>query len=69
MPEAGRESGDQARWSDLIVRQGMAEMMVTVQSKNWPAISFLQRNGFRFCGYNERFYRNQDIALYFVCGL
>jgi hypothetical protein len=28
----------------------------------------LQRNGFMFCGYNERFYRNQDIGLYFVRG-
>ncbi len=50
-------------------RQGMSQAMVTVQSKNWPAINFLQRNGYRFCGYNERYYRNQDIALYFVCGL
>ncbi len=50
-------------------RQGMSQAMVTVQSKNWPAISFLQRNGYGFCGYNERYYRNQDIALYFVCGL
>jgi ribosomal protein S18 acetylase RimI-like enzyme len=48
---------------------GMVKIMAAVQSKNHPAISFLQRNGFTFCGYNERYYRNQDIALYFVCGL
>ncbi len=44
-------------------------MMAAVQSKNYPAINFLQRNGFTFCGYNERYYRNQDIAVYFACGL
>jgi len=51
------------------LQQGMAHIMTIVQSKNYPAISFLQRHGFTFCGYNERYYRNLDIALYFVCGL
>jgi ribosomal protein S18 acetylase RimI-like enzyme len=50
-------------------QQGMVKIMTTVQSKNYPGINFLQHNGFTFCGYNERYYRNQDIALYFVCGL
>jgi ribosomal protein S18 acetylase RimI-like enzyme len=50
-------------------QQGLAAAMVIVQSKNFPAISFLEWNGFKFCGYNERFYRNQDIGLYFVRGL
>ena len=43
--------------------------MTAVQSKNYPAIQFLQKQGFKFCGYNERFYRSRDIALYFVRGL
>jgi ribosomal protein S18 acetylase RimI-like enzyme len=50
-------------------QQGMVKIMTTVQSKNYPGINFLQHNGFTFCGYNERYYRNQDIALYFVSGL
>jgi ribosomal protein S18 acetylase RimI-like enzyme len=50
-------------------KQGMVKTMLAVQSKNHPAINFLQHHGFSFCGYNERYYRNQDIALYFVCGL
>jgi ribosomal protein S18 acetylase RimI-like enzyme len=50
-------------------RQGLAQMMTLVQSKNHPAIKFLERNRFAFCGYNERFYRNKDIGLYFVRGL
>jgi len=48
---------------------GLTNMMTVVQSKNHPAIRFLEHNGFTFCGYNERFYRNQDIGLYFGRGL
>ena len=48
---------------------GLTHMMTVVQSKNYPGIQFLSKQGFRFCGYNERFYRNRDIGLYFVRGL
>jgi ribosomal protein S18 acetylase RimI-like enzyme len=48
---------------------GLSHAMTVVQSKNYPAIKFLERNGFAFCGYNERFYRNLDIGLYFARGL
>jgi ribosomal protein S18 acetylase RimI-like enzyme len=48
---------------------GLSHTMTVVQSKNFPAIKFLERNGFVFCGYNERFYRNLDIGLYFARGL
>jgi ribosomal-protein-alanine N-acetyltransferase len=49
-------------------QSGLSHVMTVVQSKNYPAIGFLQRSSFLFCGYNERFYRNQDIGLYFVRG-
>ena len=48
---------------------GLTHLMMVVQSKNYPAIQFLTRHNFRFCGYNEQFYRNRDIGLYFVRGL
>lgn len=48
---------------------GLAYIMTVVQSKNYPATRFLNQHGFQFCGYNERFYRNRDIGLYFVRGL
>lgn len=48
---------------------GLTHIMTVVQSKNYPATRFLNRHGFKFCGYNERFYRNRDIGLYFVRGL
>jgi ribosomal protein S18 acetylase RimI-like enzyme len=50
-------------------QEGLTQFMAIVQSKNHPAISFFQRHGFKFCGYNERYYRNQDIGLYFGRGL
>jgi len=50
-------------------QQGLSQAMTVIQSKNFPAIKFLERNGFAFCGYNERFYRNLDIGLYFARGL
>lgn len=50
-------------------QQALSHVMTVVQSKNYPAICFLERNGFAFCGYNERFYRNLDIGLYFYRGL
>jgi len=50
-------------------QQSLTYIMTVIQSKNYPAIRFLQHHGFSFCGYNERFYRNLDIALYFGRGL
>lgn len=40
-------------------------VMGEVQTKNHPTISFLQKHGFVFCGFNDRYYTNQDIALFF----
>jgi ribosomal protein S18 acetylase RimI-like enzyme len=40
-------------------------MTLEIQTKNHPAISFAQKHGFQFCGYNERYYPNGDIALFF----
>ena len=41
------------------------QVTLEVQTKNYPAISFAQKHGFQFCGYNERYYPNGDIALFF----
>lgn len=44
-------------------------LAVTVQTKNYPAIAFAQKRGFVFCGYNDRYYPNGDIALNFSLAL
>jgi ribosomal protein S18 acetylase RimI-like enzyme len=41
-------------------------MILEMQSKNLPAIRLALKLGFEFCGYNDHFYSNQDIALFFA---
>jgi ribosomal protein S18 acetylase RimI-like enzyme len=41
-------------------------MVVEMQSKNHPAIRMVTKLGFDFCGYNDHFYSNQDIAIFFA---
>jgi ribosomal protein S18 acetylase RimI-like enzyme len=41
------------------------QMSVLIQTKNHPAIEFVQKAGFVYCGYNDRYYNNGDIALIF----
>lgn len=48
------------------VEQQLNSLIVETQTKNSPAIQFLQARGFRFCGYNEYYYPSRDIALFFA---
>jgi GNAT superfamily N-acetyltransferase len=43
----------------------LKRLVLETQSKNYPAICFAQKNGLAFCGYNDRYYANQDVALFF----
>lgn len=42
-------------------------LMASISTKNYPASAFLQRHGFSFCGFNDQYYHNRDIALFFAC--
>jgi ribosomal protein S18 acetylase RimI-like enzyme len=44
----------------------IGQLILEMQSKNFPAISLANKLGFEFCGYNDRYYPNQDIALFFA---
>jgi ribosomal protein S18 acetylase RimI-like enzyme len=46
--------------------QGLQAILVEATTKNYPALCFYQKLGFRFCGYCDHYYPNQDIALFFV---
>lgn len=46
---------------DLNARQ----MMIPVQTKNFSGIQFCLNNGFIFCGFNDHYYPNRDIAVFF----
>lgn len=41
-------------------------VMTNISTKNYPASAFLQKHGFTFCGFNDRYYHNRDIALFFA---
>ncbi len=47
----------------------LGRLILETQSKNYPAICFAQKHGLTFCGYNDRYYANQDVALFFGMGL
>lgn len=42
-------------------------VMAGISTKNYPASTFLQKQGFAFCGFNDQYYHNRDIALFFSC--
>ncbi len=41
-------------------------VVVEMQSKNTPAIHMVLQMGYQFCGYNDHYYANQDIAIFFA---
>ncbi len=44
---------------------GLRHLSIETQTKNYPAICFCQRNGLVFCGYNDLYFANGDVALFF----
>jgi ribosomal protein S18 acetylase RimI-like enzyme len=50
------------RWAK---EHGHERLQVEMQTRNYPAISFCQASGLTFCGYNERYFEQQEIAVFF----
>ncbi len=48
---------------------GLRRVTVEVQTKNHGGILFCQRHGFVLCGFNDRYFPNHDIALFFTQGV
>ncbi|MCZ2126343.1 MAG: GNAT family N-acetyltransferase [Anaerolineales bacterium] len=44
-------------------------LILEAQSKNIAAIRLAQKSAFEFCGYNDQYYLNKDVALYFTKAL
>lgn len=49
--------------------KGSRRLVLEMQPKNYPAICMAQKLGFDLCGYNDRYYPNHDIALFFAKSL
>jgi GNAT superfamily N-acetyltransferase len=47
------------------LHHSLRHMVLEMQPKNTPAIRLAQKLGFDFCGYNDRYYANHDIGLFF----
>ena len=45
--------------------KGLRRAILETQSKNFPAIRMFHKLGFEFCGYNDIYYPNRDVALFF----
>jgi GNAT superfamily N-acetyltransferase len=50
---------------DWSIERNIYRMTMEMSSKNFPAISLARKHGFEFCGYDEYYYANNDIALFF----
>lgn len=50
---------------DWALERGNRMLIFEVQAKNQPAIHMAQKAGLEFCGYNDHYYANQDVALFF----
>jgi GNAT superfamily N-acetyltransferase len=50
---------------DWCGRKGLHRITLEMQPKNNPAIQFANHLGFEFSGYNDQFYRDQEIAIFF----
>lgn len=45
--------------------RGIHKVMMEISSKNHPGICFAKKFGFEFSGFNDNFFINKDIALFF----
>jgi GNAT superfamily N-acetyltransferase len=43
----------------------LRRLTVELQTQNFPGILFCQRAGLTFCGFNDHYFPNQDIAVFF----
>ena len=50
------------RWAML---HNLHTLTIEIQTKSFPGISFALSKGFTFCGFNDHYYSNRDIALFF----
>jgi GNAT superfamily N-acetyltransferase len=59
----GRALFDQAR--RLAQVRGANHITTETSTKSYPAIQFMLSRGLLFCGFNDRYYASQDIAVFF----
>jgi|WetSurMetagenome_2_1015567.scaffolds.fasta_scaffold160232_2 GNAT superfamily N-acetyltransferase len=51
---------------DWATQRNLRRMIIEMQSKNYPGICMALKLGYEFSGYQDQYYANQDIALFFT---
>lgn len=46
-------------------KKRLHRLTMEMQPKNYPAVQFAYKLGFEFSGYNDQYYRDQEIAIFF----
>ena len=46
-------------------QNNIGQLQIEMQSKNYPASQLVNKLGYEFCGYSDRYYPNRDITLFF----
>ncbi|MGB8646582.1 MAG: GNAT family N-acetyltransferase [Anaerolineae bacterium] len=54
---------------DWAREQSLTTLMIEMPTKNHPAAALLQKHGFTFCGFNDRYYVSRDIAIFFAANV
>ena len=54
------------RWSQ---QSGFTRLTLEMQSKNFPGISLVRKLGFLYSGYHDKYYPDEEIALFFTLNL
>jgi ribosomal protein S18 acetylase RimI-like enzyme len=54
------------RWAS---EEGAGRLMADIGARNYPAMRLLQKAGFTFCGYNDRCYPQDEVAVFLSVGL
>ncbi|MBL8101176.1 MAG: GNAT family N-acetyltransferase [Anaerolineales bacterium] len=55
-----------AAGQDWAASRSHRRLILEMQAKNLPAIRLAQKFGYEFCGYNDHYYINQDVAVFFA---
>jgi ribosomal protein S18 acetylase RimI-like enzyme len=50
------------RWA---TQKQLSRLFIETQTKNYPSIQMIQKMGYVFCGFNDQYFENRDIAIFF----
>ncbi|MGQ9910044.1 MAG: GNAT family N-acetyltransferase [Candidatus Flexifilum sp.] len=47
----------------------LTRLQAAISTKNYPAVEFFRQSGFVFCGFNDRYLPNHDVAVFFTANV